>query len=73
MCKKKLARHCTLCSVFGMKSQLASRAQKMVYLLHNSGRNVPVALMQMLADVAKRNGSTAPMVLNYADGNTNGR
>lgn len=56
-----------------MNSQLARRAESLVYRLHNSCRNVPLALMQMLADVAKRNGSTAIMVLNYADGNRNGR
>lgn len=55
------------------ETALAHRAESLVYRLHNSGRNVPVALLQMLADVAKRNGSTAPMVLNYADGNSNGR
>lgn len=62
-----------MCSLIGMNSQLASRAETMVYRLHNSCRNVPVSLIQMLADVAKRNGSTAIMVLNYADSNTNGR
>lgn len=50
-----------------------NRAEALLYRLHNSGRSVSVTRMQRIAAIAKRAGSTAIMVLNYCDGNSNGR
>lgn len=59
--------------IVGVMNKKYNRAERMVYRLHNSGKVVGVGLMQWLAGVAQRNGSSAIMVQAYANGNSNGR
>lgn len=50
-----------------------SPAESLLYRMHNSGRIVSVTRMQRIARIAFNAGSRAIMVLNYANGNSNGR